>query len=363
MNLSSIGRLRVIIGCAIIGLLVIGVVITQQSAPSNAASYSCSPVTTKVAPSTHDSIREYTLPQPNSDLMSPAVDQNGNLWFGEMGGNRLGRYNPATSEITEWSPPQGRSGIMGITVDSTNTIWFAEESANYIGSFVPATCQFKIYPLPMHNGYGAAPNAISFAPDGILWFTQVGNNTVGSLDTKSGAIRQYPLPTTSADNRPVPYGIAVDPSGAVWATHLEAPILSRLDPTSGKWTEIPLATPHAQVNTITVGAGGQLWFTEMAGVVGTVDPATNQVKEIAVPASYGNVAQLYDIQSNAAGGLWITSSGSNSLLSYQPVSGAWNRVTLPVAASSPYGLVVTAEGIWFTEGAADANRIGFYDTK
>src|SRR5690348_16336757 len=70
-------------------------------------------------------IRAFPMPKPQSGLMRPAVDSQGNIWFGEMTGNRLGRLNPHTGQVDEWTPPNADYGIMGIVVDAQDHIWFA----------------------------------------------------------------------------------------------------------------------------------------------------------------------------------------------------------------------------------------------
>ena len=70
--------------------------------------------------------------------MLPAVDQQGNIWFGEMATNRIARLDPHTGTVTTWTPPGGEEGIMGIAIDALGNVWFAEQNANYIGRFDPA---------------------------------------------------------------------------------------------------------------------------------------------------------------------------------------------------------------------------------
>jgi streptogramin lyase len=39
---------------------------------------------------------EYSLPQTGSGIMRPAIDHKGRIWFGEMGHNYLGVFDPRT---------------------------------------------------------------------------------------------------------------------------------------------------------------------------------------------------------------------------------------------------------------------------
>jgi streptogramin lyase len=70
---------------------------------------------------------------------------DGNLWFTEYHGDRIGRINPTTGEVTEFSD--------GITA-------------------------------------GAYPNGITAGPDGNLWFTEIIGNRIGRITTAPG---RFPL--------------------------------------------------------------------------------------------------------------------------------------------------------------------------
>jgi virginiamycin B lyase len=119
--------------------------------------------------------REYTLPQSDSQLMRPAIDHEGRLWFGEMGRNFLAVFDPHTRTFQQMTPLAGHFGLMATQVAPDDTIWFVEQYANYIGHYFPTTGHFHIYPLPTltipdPNNAGktlslpSAPNELAFAP-------------------------------------------------------------------------------------------------------------------------------------------------------------------------------------------------------
>src|SRR6476620_7013356 len=95
------------------------------------------PSQAETTPTTSGTFQEYPLPQPNSGLMRPAIDQQGRLWFGEMGHNFLTSFDPQTHIFQQITPPYGKAGIMGVTVAPDDTIWVAEQYANYIGHYNP----------------------------------------------------------------------------------------------------------------------------------------------------------------------------------------------------------------------------------
>src|SRR5207302_9832729 len=66
--------------------------------------------------------QEYPLPQSDSQLMRPAIDHEGRLWFGEMGRNYLAVFDPLTRTFRQMIPPRGRFGVMSVQVAFDDTI-------------------------------------------------------------------------------------------------------------------------------------------------------------------------------------------------------------------------------------------------
>src|SRR5438477_2938856 len=89
--------------------------------------------------------REFPLPQSDSEVMRPAIDHQGRVWFGAMGQNALVVFDTRTRTFKYLTPPRGRHGIMGVQVAPDDTIWFAEQYANYIGHYFPGAGRYQIY--------------------------------------------------------------------------------------------------------------------------------------------------------------------------------------------------------------------------
>src|SRR5438132_6103830 len=85
-------------------------------------------------------ITEFELPNPNSGP-GPAIigGPDGNLWFTELIGDRIGRFNLADSSITEFQLPRppripvGNGNLQFLTVGPDNNLWFPEFDGNQIG--------------------------------------------------------------------------------------------------------------------------------------------------------------------------------------------------------------------------------------
>ncbi len=348
---------------AVLVLLLLSIFLAAQrpANPSNTTSAdggtTCASSTAVGHAQVQAAFSQISLPHTHSDLMSPAIDANGNIWFGEMGTNQLGEYSPTTQQVREWTPPNGEYGIMGIAADLHGQIWFAEESANYIARFTPSTCAFVLTPLPARAGQNAAPVGLALTTQGQPWFTLFGNSQIGTIDA-TGTLHLYPLAYADKQHQPLPYGITVGQDGGIWFTELQGGAIGRLDPATGAVRTFALANPQAQSNAITTAPDGRIWFTEMSGTIGVIDPRTDTLREFATPPQFGNTAQLYDILVDPAGTVWITSSGANALLSYQPSTGSWQRHIIPSPEVAPYGLAMAHDALWFTEAADAANSLG-----
>ncbi len=303
--------------------------------------------------------RVFALPAANAGLMQPAVDGHGNVWFGEMGTNKLARLDAHTGDVSEWQPPNGRYNIMETAVDAQGAIWFTEQAANYIGRFTPDTQQFTTYPLETVNGHGSAPQDLVIDGAGKVWFTEVTGGKIGKLDPNTGKISTWPVP--SPDKGPAyPFSLTLADGGQVWFGYLSGGALGTLDPSTGAVKIVRLRDPQAQVFGVTADAKGRIWFTELEqGNVGWVDTASGRVTEIAVPQKLGTNAGLYGVAAAKDGSIWFASSGENALLRYDPGAATLTFYQLGRDASAPFGLALENDGtLWFTADSNPNNYVG-----
>jgi virginiamycin B lyase len=70
-------------------------------------------------------IVEFTLPQPNSAPRIIALGADGNMWFSEHSGNRMGRITPE-GVITSFAIPTPASQPRAIALGADGNIWFGE---------------------------------------------------------------------------------------------------------------------------------------------------------------------------------------------------------------------------------------------
>ena len=111
---------------------------------------------------------------PNAQPLGITRGPDGNLWFTEIEGNRIGRVTPL-GVVTEFSAGMSPGAFpLGITAGPDGNLWFTE-LAGRIG---------RITPLGVVTEFSAGispgdpePEGITVGPDGNLWFTEyVGTN-------------------------------------------------------------------------------------------------------------------------------------------------------------------------------------------
>ena len=79
-------------------------------------------------------ITEYPVPTASSEPIGITGGPDGNLWFTEFSGNKIGRITPtAPNTITEFPIPTANSDPRGIASGRGDKVWIAESMGNKIG--------------------------------------------------------------------------------------------------------------------------------------------------------------------------------------------------------------------------------------
>lgn len=174
---------------------------------------------------------------------------DGNLWFTEAIGNKIGRITPA-GRIAEFLVPTPNSGPLGMTVGPDGALWFIERLASTIGR-ITVNGDITEYPLPNANSF---PNVIVSGPDGALWFSELMTSQMGRITT-DGIITEFPTPDLG------PVGVVVGPDQALWLAGYTGNEIARMTLDGVLTHRYPIPTPKSGALLIDVGPDGNLWFT------------------------------------------------------------------------------------------------------
>src|SRR5262249_60777646 len=94
-------------------------------------------------------------------------------------GNAIGTITPDGATFIEYGVLTPNSRPVGITAGPDGNLWFTEQMGNKIGRITPAGAITE-FVVP---AAGSGPNGIAGGPDGALWFTEFLGNNIGRATT------------------------------------------------------------------------------------------------------------------------------------------------------------------------------------
>jgi len=219
---------------------------------------------------------------------------NGNLWFTETT-NAVGEMTTAGKLVGEFALPLDGSGLDQIAPGSDGNLWITEFKGNRIGMVTPVGVVTDVATLPTA---GAGPTAIVGGPDGNLWFTEQSISKIGRITTV-GVVTEFG--GLSANSTPA--GIAVGPDGNVWFTEFDGNRIGRIT-TDGTVSEFTVPTVNSAPGSLAAGPDGNIWFTEENGnKIGRMSLAGTMLDEFVIPTAFSGPGAI------AAGpdqALWFT---------------------------------------------------------
>jgi streptogramin lyase len=221
---------------------------------------------------------------------------DGNLWFTENA-HKIGKITPS-GKITEYNAGLTETSTMGIATGANGWLWFTQPGSNKISMMSTSGETVGKANLPIHS----EPTEVALGPDGNIWFVDSGTvHKIGKV-TGSGVVTEYSLPAGSS-----PVDITAGPGESMWFTNAGTKKIGKISMT-GVVTEYALPEEGGTPNHITEGPEKTLWFTAQ-GHVGKVT-ASGEITEYEVsPASV-------DIAAGPDKKLWFTSGWIYTTNSY-----------------------------------------------
>jgi uncharacterized repeat protein (TIGR01451 family) len=289
-------------------------------------------------------INEFPIPTFLSEPSGIVSGPDGNLWFTELDGNKIGEINPITHAINEFPIPTVNGAPSYIAAGPDGNLWFTELEGNKIGEINPTAHAIIEFPLPTAN---SEPRNITSGPDGNLWFSEQSGNQIGEINPTTDAITEFPLPTGGS----YPEGITTGPDGNLWFVEEAGNKIGEISPTTHAISEFPLSTPDSRPVDITSGPDGNLWFVEyQTSKIGQINPITHVISEFPVPNS-----RPEGITVGHDGNLWFLDEASNEVGEINPKTHASVEYPLPILGNQLNDLTTGTDGnIWFVSGVGNA---------
>ncbi len=182
------------------------------------------------------------------------------------------------------------------------------------------------------------------------WFYEQNAGQFGAIDPTNGQITEIPFNTTG---NPQVNGITAGPGGTIWFTEFHTDRIGALDTDTHLITEFTLPTANAEPYGIVEGPDGTIWFTEAgANQIGRINPVTHAIQEFRIDSSGDDEAE--GITFGPDGNLWFVLTGLNAIGEMNPRTGAMigeYQVPTPNAGLSEIVSDPADGSLWFTEDA------------
>ena len=236
-----------------------------------------------------------------------ALDNQGNVWFTEIFGNKIGEIT-TNGTITEIPIPlQGYIEPSGITVGPEGRVWFTLPGVDEIGYYYDG--QFSFQNL---TGLVEEPVGISFDQQGNMWLTQHGPSFISEFNPKTGVFKTIST-TVPPEGSSLPYFDHVDQNGNVWFNEHNGNAMSEYIPSNNTLIEYFIPTRVEVMGNIsgmltsTLSPSGVPWYTEFfAGKVGMINTSAS----LDLHLSLANYTRPILISQNSSVNLQLNLSGS-----------------------------------------------------
>jgi streptogramin lyase len=266
---------------------------------------------------------------PGAMLNDLTAGPDGDMWFTDRqsGHPGIGRVSPAGS-ITEFSVANSMSMPNQITAGPDGNVWFSDNGAPAaIGRVKPdGTIDEFSTGLQM----GADPDGgITAGPDGNVWFTDeyAPHREVGRI-TPSGSIQEFDDHGTGLN---LQNDLVLGIDGNLWMPESTDGAVGVAVPSSGAVTEFPTTDPNADLEAMTVGPDGNLWFTDRQ----TGKPMIGKVAMDLAPAATTGAASAVTITT-------ATVAGQVNPLGAQTTATVQYGTSPALGSSAPAGTLAAA---------------------
>ncbi len=279
---------------------------------------------------------EYPVPTPDSQMLGITAGPDGNLWFTEQLGGKIGRITPA-GVITEFPIPGTLVSPKQITAGPDGNVWFSDFIS--VGRITPAGVITR-FQIPSSS----LPEGITTGPDGNIWVTLSSRDFQIARITPTGAITEYKVPGIIQLQ-----AITSGPDGNLWFTDPNGNHIGRIT-TAGSSTLFNMPPEVTGPYEIVTGPDGNLWFTS-AFHIGRITPA-GVVTLFADPGGDGPRG----ITAGPDGNVWYTELTGNNI-GRIGMDGRMREFRPPTVLAGPLDIAAGPDGaMWFIEYSK--NKIG-----
>ncbi len=298
------------------------------------------------------------LRHPGLNAPSGIIAADGDVWFTNIGDDRLGRVRDGAVQLFA-STYGGIRFPANIFPGPDGRVWFTSLGSDALGAIDPGATDpastITLYALPG----GSRPVALKAAPDGRMWFSLRGIDAIGSLDPRAPDPASTVHLVTGPDIA-APAALFVTPDATVWWVNSGAGTLGTLEVATDAATTVGglPAIPRAWAQT----PDGVLWLTtrEPAGLL------SFDARDPAATLRHATDLRLREPDGVCAGEdgrVWFVDTAANSIVGHRPESGSWEFFGAPPDVDGPFDIKPGPDPavMWFTNKTG--NSIGVLSAK
>jgi virginiamycin B lyase len=198
----------------------------------------------------------------------------GGMWFSVPAADQVKRIDPSGNAVTIQLPVGSRP--TGLAVTSGGLVWATLEGTARIAQIAPLLANVTDWNLEPET----RPTAMVLGSDNALWALEAGSATVVRVGLE-GSHGSYPLATGNANSAAAVNGdIAAGADGSIWVGQAERGTIAKLVPAPGSANYSGFAVPGGPTTLLSPGPGGDIWFADQAGKIGSIAP-DGEVGELA----------------------------------------------------------------------------------
>jgi cysteine-rich repeat protein len=195
-------------------------------------------------------------------------DAAGKIWFTTTKSNHITLFDPDTEQFTYYDLPEADAAEVGLSIPTAygcdtapdGTVWWSQLHGQRIGRFDPVTEVVRAWKPPFYG-----PRRLHVGADGIVWVPGYGTGTLGRFDPAIERWKSYDLPTgipgpPGFGNSETPYALNVNrENGEVWIAGSNSDTLIRFDPSREEFTAFPLPTMSSYTREVEFDADNNIW--------------------------------------------------------------------------------------------------------
>jgi streptogramin lyase len=172
------------------------------------------------------------------------IDKEGIVWFTLAFSDQVGRLDPKTRKVDIINLPAAKplgmaAGTVpyGIDVNPIDgSVWYGRLFGDKVGKIDPKTLQVTEYASPVKG-----PRRMRFDKAGILWLTGYSEGILARIDPEGFKVKLYPMPEFAKGYRPAPYALAVHPdTQEIWINETMTDRIYRFLPKEERFIVYPV---------------------------------------------------------------------------------------------------------------------------